>query len=296
MSTQPSGTIAVFGGTGQQGGSVIYALLTRGAHVRALVRNPESDPARALADRGVELARTQIGDTTSLSTALKGVDAFFFMTTPEEQTAAAIEGETRQGIALVDAAVTAAVPHVVFSSVGGAERDSGIPHFESKRRVEEHLQQSGLRATYVRPVAFMDNFTFMGPTVENGEIVLRMPLPDHIPLQLIAVRDIGQIGAALLLEDAKAPDGAIEIAGDERTGSQIAAAFGEHAGLPARYEALPLEVLGDSEDAQAMFRWFAETPAYQADVSTVKAIHPSAWDLPTWLRSSGWTLPVPGPE
>jgi len=296
MNAQTSGSIAVFGATGKQGGSVVDALLSRGAHARALVRNPESDRAKALADRGVELARIDIADAASLSAALQGVDAFFLMTTPEDQTAAAIESETRQGIALVDAAVAANVPHVVFSSVGGAERDSGIPHFESKRRVEEHLQQSGLRATYVRPVAFMDNFTFMGPSVENGEIVLRMPLPDHVPLQLISVRDIGQISAALLLEEAKAPDGAIEIAGDERTGSQIAAAFGEHAGLPARYEALPLEVLGDSEDAQAMFRWFAETPAYQADVSTVKAIHPSAWDLPTWLRSSGWTLPIPGRE
>jgi uncharacterized protein YbjT (DUF2867 family) len=292
MDTRQSGTIAVFGGTGKQGGSVIDSLLSRSAHVRALVRDPESDRAQALAGRGVELVRVEIGAAASLSAALDGVDAFFFMTTPQGRTLSDIEGETRQGIALVDAAVKAAVPHVVFSSVGGAERDSGVPHFESKRRVEEHLQQSGLRATLVRPVAFMDNFTFMGPSVENGEIVLRMPLPDHIRLQLVAVRDIGRISASFLLGTAKAPGGAIEIAGDERTGSQIAAAFGEHAGLPARYEALPLQALGDNADAQAMFRWFAETPAYQADITAVKAIEPSAWDLPTWLRSSGWTLPT----
>jgi uncharacterized protein YbjT (DUF2867 family) len=294
MDTQPAGTIAVFGGTGKQGGSVIDSLLSRGAHVRALVRNPGSDQAQALAGRGVGLARIEIDDAASLSAALQGVDAFFFMTTPEGRTLSDIEGETRQGMALVDAAVKAAVPHVVFSSVGGAERDSGVPHFASKRRVEEHLQQSGLRATTVRPVAFMDNFTFMGPSVEDGEIVLRMPLPDHIPLQLIAVRDIGRISASFLLGAAEAPGGAIEIAGDERTGGQIAAAFGEHAGLPARYEALPLRVLGDNPDTQAMFRWFAETPAYQADIGAVKAIEPSAWDLPAWIRSSGWALPTTG--
>ncbi|MER6798405.1 NmrA family NAD(P)-binding protein, partial [Amycolatopsis mediterranei] len=100
----------------------------------------------------------------------------------------------------------------------------------------------------------------------------RLPLPDHVPLQLIAVRDIGEIAAALLLEHAKTPHGAIEVAGDARTGSQMAAAFGEHAGLPARYEALPLAVLGGSEDARAMFRWFAETSAYQADLDEVRAI------------------------
>jgi uncharacterized protein YbjT (DUF2867 family) len=289
MDTQAVGTIAVFGGTGKQGGSVIDALLSRGAHVRALVRNPESDRAQALAARGVELARVGIDDAASLSAALRGVDAFFFMTTPEGHTLADIEGETRQGIALADAAVMAAVPHVVFSSVGGAERNSGVPHFESKRRVEEHLEKSGLRVTVVRPVAFMDNFTGMGPSVENGELVLRWPLPDDIRLQLVSVRDIGRISASFLLGAAEAPGGAIEIAGDELTGSEIAAAFGEHAGLPARYEALPLQVLGDDADAQAMFRWFAGTPAYQADLGAVKAIEPSAWDLRSWLRSGGWS-------
>jgi uncharacterized protein YbjT (DUF2867 family) len=292
MNAQPAGTIAVFGGTGQQGGSVINSLLSRGAQVRALVRNPGSDRAQALAGRGVELARVEIGDAASLSAALGGVAAFFFMTTPAGHRLADIEGETQQGIALADAAVAAAVPHVVFSSVGGAERDSGVPHFESKRRVEEHLEQSGLRVTVVRPVAFMDNFTAMGPSVENGELVLRWPLPDDVPLQLVAVRDIGRISASLLLGAAEAPGGAVEIAGDELTGSRIAAAFGAHAGLPARYEALPLHVLGDDADAQAMFRWFAETPAYQADLGAVKAIEPSVWDLPAWLRSGGWTLPA----
>ncbi|WP_284739952.1 NmrA/HSCARG family protein [Amycolatopsis sp. RTGN1] len=292
MDTQPSGTIAVFGGTGKQGGAVIDALLSRGAQVRALVRNPGSDRAQALAARGVELARVEIGDAASLSAALEGVDAFFFMTTPESTSAADIAAETPQGVALADAAVAAAVPHVVYSSVGGAERDSGVPHFETKRRVEEHLEKSGLRVTVVRPVAFMDNFAGMGPSVENGEVVLRWPLPDGVPLQLIAVRDIGQISAAFLLETAKAAGGTIEIAGDELTGSQIAAAFGAHAGLPARYEALPLQVLGDDEDAQAMFRWFAETPAYQADFEAAKTIEPSVWDLPTWIRSSGWTVPA----
>ena len=132
----------------------------------------------------------------------------------------------------------------------------------------------------------------MGPTVESGEIVLRMPLPDDIPLQLIAIRDIGRISAAFLLGAAEAPGGAIEIAGDERTGSQIAEAFGAYAGLPARYEALPLAVLDGNPDLRAMFRWLQETPAFQADIAAVKAIEPAVWDLPAWLRSGAWTLPA----
>ena len=48
--------VAVLGATGQQGGRVVDALLEAGAPVRALVRNPGSDAARALAARGVALA------------------------------------------------------------------------------------------------------------------------------------------------------------------------------------------------------------------------------------------------
>jgi hypothetical protein len=78
----------------------------------------------------------------------------------------------------------------------------------------------------------------------------------------------------------------IEIAGDELIGSEIAAAHGEKSGLPARYEALPISVLEGQDDLQAMFRWFAETPAYQADLHQVRRIHPTTWTLRTWLDNS----------
>lgn len=289
MTTSTTGTIAVFGGTGKQGGSVVDALLAQGANVRALVRNPESDRARALADRGVELVYADVADPDSLVPALTGVDTFFFMTTPPGgMQDADTDGETKLGVALADAAVAAGVSHVVFSSVGGAERNSGVPHFESKRRVEEYLEQTGLRVTFLRPVFFTDNFAFMGASVENGEVVVRFPLPDGIKLQMVAVRDIGVVAAAAALGTAEVPS-SIEIAGDELTGSEIAAVFADHTGLPARYEALPIEVLDGQGDAQAMFRWFAETPAYQADLNQVRTIDPDVWDLRTWLQQTGYT-------
>lgn len=293
MNTQPSSTIAVFDALDLQGEAVIDSLLSRGARVRGLVRDLGSERAQSLADRGVELFRIDVSDAALLLAALQGVDAFFFMTTLEGDTHD-VDGETRQGIALIDAAVAAAVPHVVFSSVGGADRDSGVPLFASKRHLEERLEKSGLRATLVRPVVYMDHLPFLGPSMEGGEVVLRVPLPDHIPLQLISIRDIGQISASFLLRTTEAPGGSIEIAGDQRTGSQIAAAFGERAGLPARYEALPLQALDDNTHLQAMFRWLQETPAFQADIEAVKAIEPTVWDLPAWIRSSGWAVPIPG--
>jgi uncharacterized protein YbjT (DUF2867 family) len=130
----------------------------------------------------------------------------------------------------------------------------------------------------------------MAPSLEHGEIVLRLPLPEDVALKMISVRDIGRVAAALLLDTAEAPGGAVELVG-ELTGPQIAAAFGERAGLPARYEALPLSVLPNDLD-KAMFRQFAKAAEYPSDLAVVRSIEPAALDLVEWIRATGWTAPT----
>ncbi|MFJ9427939.1 NmrA/HSCARG family protein [Streptomyces sp. NPDC101249] len=291
MSAQTNGTIAVFGATGRQGGAVVDALLDREARVRALVRDPRSDRAQALAARGVELAAVRADDPASLAAALTAVAGFSFMT-PEANSLEEVEAEIRIGTALVDAAVEAGVPHTVFNSVFGADRETGVPHHDSKHWIEERLRGSGLRATMVRASAFMENFaTVMAPTLEEGRIVLRLPLPEDVALKMISIRDIGRVTAALLLGTAEAPGGAVELVGDELTGRRIAAAFGTRAGLPARYEALPLSVLPSDLD-RAMFRQFAEATENPSDIAVVRAIEPATLDLAGWIRATGWTAPT----
>ncbi|NEK57015.1 hypothetical protein GCU56_03900 [Geodermatophilus sabuli] len=63
--------------------------------------------------------------------------------------------------------------------------------------------------------------------------------------------------------------------------------------LRARYEPLPLDVLGDDEDLRAMFAWFGELPAYQGDVAATRALAPDTHDLPAWLAASGWSPGAP---
>ncbi|MFJ6907169.1 NmrA/HSCARG family protein [Streptomyces griseoluteus] len=290
MSAQTTGTIAVLGATGQQGGAVVDALLDHTARVRALVRNPRSDRAQALAARGVELVAIRADDPASLAAALATAEGFYFMT-PEANSLDEVEAEIRVGTAFVDAAVDAGVPHVVFNSVFGADRESGVPHHDSKHWIEEHLRKSGLRAEMVRPTAFMENFSsVMAPSLEHGEIVLRLPLPEDVALKMISVRDIGRVAAALLLGTAEAPGGVVELVGDELTGPQIAAAFGARAGLPARYEALPLSVLPNDLD-KAMFRQFAEAAEHPSDLAVVRSIEPATLDLAAWIRATGWPTP-----
>ncbi|MFD5828474.1 NmrA/HSCARG family protein [Lentzea sp. NPDC060358] len=287
MSTQATGTIAVFGATGRQGGAVVDALLDHKATVRALVRDPRSDRAQALEARGVELAAIRTDDPASLAAALTAVEAFCFMT-PEANNLEEVETEIRIGTALADAAVAARVPRVVFNSVLGADRERGVPHHDSKHVIEEYLRRTGLRAVMVRLAPFMEE---MAPSLRHGEIVLRLPLPEDVALKMVSVRDVGRVAAALLLDIAKAPGGVVELVGDELAGPRIAAAFGARAGLPARYEALPLSVLPSDLD-RAMFRQFATAAEHPSDLAAVRAIEPATLDLAEWIRVTGWVVPA----
>ena len=171
--------------------------------------------------------------------------------------------------------------------MGGAERHTGIPHFESKRRVEEHIESLSIPATFVRPTFFYENLLRRPPTPEDGSIVVPMPLADGIPLQMVAVDDIGVVAAAVIIDPDRVRGGAVEIAGDELTGSEIAATFGRQAGLPARFHSLPLEAAGDA-DRQAMFAWFAKPPSYRADRALSAQLDPHVQTLEQWLQRH-WT-------
>jgi len=125
----------------------------------------------------------------------------------------------------------------------------------------------------------------MEPSSEP-KFVLRLPMRGDVPLQMVAVRDIGIVSAATLLDPGVLQGGSIEIAGYQGSGDEIARQIGEHLGKPGRFEAAPLSVLGDDTDRQAMFRWFVDTPAYQADFEATQRIDPEVLDLTAWLRSA----------
>lgn len=274
--------IVVIGGTGQQGYAVVTALLERGVPVRALVRGPAAAPARQLARAGAELLTADLDNRDSLVNAFRGASAVFAMTTFAGPRGT--DGEVEHGQAIGDAVRDAGIDHVVYSSVGGAERATGIPHFESKRRVEERLEALDTRVTFIRPTFFMDNFaSFSRPVMDDGALLVRLPMPGQVPLQMVSVRDIGRAAAAALLDPDSVPGGAIEIAGDELTGEEIAAAFGQARGIPAQYEALPVDVLTNA-DQKKMFTWFAKLPAYQADKDLTRKLVPNVQDLRTWLK------------
>jgi uncharacterized protein YbjT (DUF2867 family) len=173
---------------------MVKSLLERGHEVRAVTRSTDCAKARQLANAGVTLVRASLEDTAALTKALEGATSLFAMTTPFE---GGTQAETRQGISAADAAKAAGV-HLVFTSAGSANRQTGIPHFDSKYEVEEHIAKIAVRATVLAPVYFMENLHFGKEQLAKG--VYATPLPPTRQLAQVAVADIGAV-AVRLLED-----------------------------------------------------------------------------------------------
>lgn len=260
----------VTGATGKQGGAVARSLLRRAQKVRVFTRDPAK--AEVLKQLGAEVVVGSSTDRSSLDAALKGVDQVFLMTTFFEN---GLEAEVQQGVAVADAAKASGVEHLVFASVGSAHRNTSIPHFETKWRVEQHIKQIGLPATILRPAAFMENFGTYWPP--NAQGVLILPFRPTTKLHMIAVKDIGEFAAAAFMRPAEFIGQAIDLAGDALTLPEIAAHLSGAMGRPVTFQPLPEDQVEAAmgHDFARMFRWFNEV-GYGVDVPALE----KRWGIP----------------
>jgi uncharacterized protein YbjT (DUF2867 family) len=263
MATQTK-LILVTGATGQQGGAVAKALLQKGQKIRVMTRNPEK--AAALANAGAEVIKGDLTNQADVQAALRGVQGVFAMSTPFE---AGMDAEVRQGTMLADAAKQAGVAHYVYTSVGSADRKTGIPHFETKWKVEQHICQIGLPTTILRPVFFMENFGTYFPPSKEG--VLAVPVRFSMKFQMIALKDIGEFGAAAFLSPNKFLGQAIDLAGDELTMQEVAAHLSRTKGRQIQFQQIPDDQVEKlmGHDSALMFRWFNEV-GYSVDIPALR--------------------------
>ncbi len=278
-------TILVTGATGNQGGAAARSLLRSGGSVRALTRSPEGAPARELAGLGVEVVTGDLDDDESVARAVEGASGVFGVQNFWEHGA---EGEVRQGSALIDAAKRAGVRRFVYSSVGGADREHGLSHFASKWAIENHLRDSGIPATIVRPVFLMEN---LNAPHYRGAILggtLALALQPEVKLQLIACSDIGDFAAAAFTDPELFAGEAVEFAGDELTGPELAEQLGHAIRRPVRFVTAPIErIRAMKAEVAEMFEWLNED-GYRADLASLRELMPGLRTFADWLRETDW--------
>jgi len=208
------------------------------------------------------------------------------MTTPVGGT----DAEIRQGVAAADAAKAAGV-HLVFTSVGSANRQTGVPHFDSKYEVEKHIAKISVRATILAPVSFMENLYFIKEQLAKG--IYAAALPPTRALAQVAVADIGAVAVRVLEDAGRFTGKRFDLASDELTGNDAMAIVSRVTGRPFSYYQVPLDVIRQrmGEDAVKMYEWFdrvgftVDRPALRREFPDV-AFH----DFESWAKTQDWSV------
>jgi uncharacterized protein YbjT (DUF2867 family) len=207
------------------------------------------------------------------------------------------EGEIRQGKNVADAAKAAGIQHLVYSSVGAAQRGMGQKHFESKWIIEQYIQSLNLPYTILRPAAFMENYNWSRAYILNGTFSGNGLRPDK-KHQIIAVQDIGVFTALAFANPDMYLGRTLELAGDELTEPALAETFSRVIGRPVTLAA-PTGGWGNAseEEMQAAFNFF-NGEAYRADIDALRELHPGLLRFEDFLRRNGWenAEPIPIPE
>jgi uncharacterized protein YbjT (DUF2867 family) len=283
--------VVVTGATGNQGGAVVKGLLERGHAVRAVTRNVDTAKARELANAGVALVRASLEDTAALTKALEGATSLFAMTTPLER---GTQAETQQGISAADAAKAAGV-HLVFTSVGSANRQTGVPHFDSKYEVEKHIAKIRARATILAPVYFMDNLHYGKEQLAKG--IYAASLPPTRRLAQVAIADIGAVAVRVLENPDRFAGKRFDLASDELTGNDVVAILSRITGRPFSYFQVPLDVIRQrmGEDGAKMYEWF-DRVGFTVDRAALRREFPGIAfrDFESYAKAQDWSTLLQG--
>jgi uncharacterized protein YbjT (DUF2867 family) len=274
-----SDSVLVIGATGTHGGAVAHALLASQVPVNALVRDPNTPRAQALAEAGAKLVAGDLLDEDSLARAFGEVGAVYAVTTPFEHGA---EDEERQGASIINVARDTGLEWLILASVAASER-APVPHFQSKAHIEKQLSETTIPWTVIAPSYFYENVLSSRESIRAGE--LPIALPAEKPLHQVALADLGALVAAVLNRREEHLHMRIEVAGDAPTPREMAAAVG------ARYVQVPLaEIRERSADLALMYEFLA-SEGYGIDVPALRERYPEVrWtSFAAWARGIDWS-------
>ena len=291
-------TIAVFGATGAQGGSVARALLARGVFaVRALTRKTGSPAANALRDLGAEIVQADLDDPASLAAALDGAYGVFGVTNFWEH----FDKEETQGRNLVDAVKGANVQHFVFSTLPPVAKATGgalkSPHFDLKAGHEDYARSLGIPATFVHVPFYYENFLYFFPPRPAGDGTFQFGFPQgDTPLAAISVQDVGPLVAPMFEQPEQYIGKVVKLAGDELPPQTYADVMSRTTGATVKYAYVPRETFAalgfpGAEDLADMFEFYrVHMPSRARELEACRAVAPQLQSFETWAANNAEAL------
>jgi uncharacterized protein YbjT (DUF2867 family) len=309
--------IAVVGATGAQGGGLVQAILSDspgGFAVRAITRNVGSAKARALAERGAQLAAADLDDEASLAKALAGAHGAYFVTNFWEHFSP--DREQSQARNLAAAAKHAGLKHVIWSTLEDTRKwvplsdarmptlmgKFKVPHFDAKGEADAYFREAGVPTTFLLTSFYWDNLIHfgMGPKpTGDGRLAFTLPMADR-KLAGIAAEDIGKCAYGIFRKGVETIGRTIGIAGEHLTGAQMATAMSRALNREVVYQVVtPAQYRGfgfpGAEDLGNMFQFYAEFEDYFCGARSLevsRVLNPELQSFADWLGRNASRIPL----
>ena len=280
-----SKTIFVTGGTGNQGGAVVRNLADQGFKIIALTRNPTSAKGQNLKNLNIQVVKGDLNNADTYREYLKDVYGIFSVQTFEN----GVEKEINQGITLATLAKEFEVKHFLYSSVFGAHLNSGVPHIESKLKIENHIKQNGLPFTIIRPTSLFENFLIpqVKKAILKGKLV--QPINKKTVLQYIAAEDVGKAVAKIFKHSENYLGRTIPLATEQLSTQEVADKFSTVLNKKIEYEKLPVLItrLFLGKNLYKMFKWMDEKSYFKKeDVDLTKTEFSNLLSLESWIAKN----------
>ncbi|RIA88282.1 hypothetical protein C1645_713380 [Glomus cerebriforme] len=292
--------VVVSGATGAQGGSVVNALLATGHYkVRGLTRKPDSDKAKALAAKGVEVVKCELSNKDDVKKALTGADIAYIVTNFWDQSIVGtdVKEEERQGKMIADVAKEIGLNWLLYSSLPDTtvESDGKYPdivHFAGKNHVEQYIRSLEIpNSTFIYLGFYSQNLGIFVPLIpkENGEIEVIFPyLEENDKLPMIdSENDTGPIVAKIIEEGPSKWNGKkVPVAGEYATVKSIIESLTKTTGKTHKLRTVGDEEIAkeisslNNDEAKQMYKWFKDFGYYGKDnevkdISVARELHPN---------------------
>ena len=309
--------IAVVGATGAQGGGLARAILEdtdSEFSVRALTRDANSDKAKQLAALGAEVVEADVEDKASLERAFQGVYGVYCVTFFWEHFSP--EKEKAHARAMAEAAKSTGVKHVIWSTLEDTRKwvpldddrmptlmgKYKVPHFDAKGEADHIFKELGLPVTCMLTSFYWDNLIYfgMGPKKdEDGNLVFTLPAGDK-KLAGIAADDIGACAYGIFKRGDEFIGKTVGIAGDHKTGKEMADSLSKALGQKVQYNAISPEVyrgfgFPGAEDLGNMFQFYHDFEEYfcgARDLGFSRSLSPSLKNFDSWLAENKDQIPL----
>lgn len=270
-------TIVVIGANGRQAQAAIGKLLDQGFYIRALVRN-SAKASDLLKHEQVEIVEGDLSKPDTLEHLFDNTYGLF-MVLPY--------GHEAPGYAnhLLELAGKSQLQHIVYTSVGGVDRNQSIPHFRDKKTIEDRLKALAIPYTILRPAGYMDQLAHPS-SIRFMLAMLRLYLSDQQTFQLISVEDIGYFVAQAFVNKPQFESQELEIAGDELSIEKILQTIEAEKNLKLKPYPLPgfFKWFMPSV-ARQMFQFYADD-GWQADLPVLRELNPDLLLFEDWLKST----------